>query len=88
MCSRFVAAFAAVTSAAVALTGIAAPAAHGASDGTGVKIGLEAPLSGDQKILGQGMLEGAKLAAATWTDAKNRYVLVSDAGMAAVKQLL
>jgi hypothetical protein len=28
------------------------------------------------------------LAAATWADAKNRYVLVSDAGMAAVQQIL
>ena len=29
-----------------------------------------------------------QLAAATWTDNKNRYVLVSDAGLAAVKSLL
>ena len=29
-----------------------------------------------------------KLAAATWADAKNRYVIVSDAGMDAVKRLL
>src|SRR5882757_8202982 len=44
--------------------GVAAPAVHAASTGNGVRIGLEAPLSGDQKTLGQGMLEGAKLAAA------------------------
>ena len=52
-----------VATASLAAAGLAAPAAQGASDGTGVRIGLEAPLSGDQKILGQGMLEGAKLAA-------------------------
>jgi branched-chain amino acid transport system substrate-binding protein len=61
--SRFIAAAAALVSVSLAGAGIAAPAAHAASDGTSVKIGLEAPLSGDQKILGQGMLEGAKLAA-------------------------
>jgi len=33
-------------------------------------------------------IDHARLAAATWTDAKNRYVLVSDAGMDAVKRLL
>lgn len=33
-------------------------------------------------------VEGQKLVAATWTDSKNRYVLVSDAGMEAVKRLL
>ena len=52
-----------VATASLAAAGLAAPAAEGASDGTGVRIGLEAPLSGDQKILGQGMLEGAELAA-------------------------
>lgn len=33
-------------------------------------------------------IEGRKLAAATWVDAKNRYVIVSDADMAALKALL
>ena len=33
-------------------------------------------------------LDRGKLVAATWTDTKNRYVLVSDAGMDAVKRLL
>jgi len=33
-------------------------------------------------------LERGKFVAATWTDSKNRYVLVSAAGMDAVKQLL
>jgi branched-chain amino acid transport system substrate-binding protein len=36
----------------------------GAADTATYKIGLEAPLSGDQKNLGVGMLQGAKLAAA------------------------
>jgi branched-chain amino acid transport system substrate-binding protein len=62
--------------AALALTGLVATAAGaqttttttsagstGSSSGT-YKIGLEAPLSGDQKNLGSGMLDGAKLAAA------------------------
>ena len=61
--SRCIAVAAVVATASLAAAGLAAPAAQGASDGTGVRIGLEAPLSGDQKILGQGMLEGAKLAA-------------------------
>ena len=61
--SRCIAVAAAVATASLAAAGLAAPAAEGASDGTGVRIGLEAPLSGDQKILGQGMLEGAELAA-------------------------
>jgi ABC-type branched-subunit amino acid transport system substrate-binding protein len=38
--------------------------AAGAADTATYKIGLEAPLSGDQKNLGVGMLQGAKLAAA------------------------
>lgn len=33
-------------------------------------------------------LENRAFAAVTWTDDKNRYVLVSDAGMAAVRELL
>lgn len=33
-------------------------------------------------------VDHGKLVAATWTDTKNRYVLVSDAGMDAVKRLL
>ena len=33
-------------------------------------------------------IEQGKLAAATWTDANHRFVLVSDAGIAAVRQLL
>jgi branched-chain amino acid transport system substrate-binding protein len=61
--SRFVAAAVVVSS--LAAVGVAAPVAHAAVSGstTVVRIGLEAPLSGDQKVLGQGMLEGAKLAA-------------------------
>jgi len=35
----------------------------GGDDGDTVRIGLEAPLSGDQSILGEGMLNGAELAA-------------------------
>jgi hypothetical protein len=34
------------------------------------------------------LLDGMKLAAATWMDAKNRYVLVSDGGMEAVKSVV
>lgn len=45
-------------------------------------------LPGAPTELAPRFLERGKLAAATWTDAKNRYVLVSDAGMDAVKQLL
>lgn len=57
-----------VSLAAVATLGAtAAPAvaAGGAADTSGstVRIGLEAPLSGDQKSIGIGMLDGAKLAA-------------------------
>jgi hypothetical protein len=33
-------------------------------------------------------LDKGALVAATWADAKNRYVVVGDAGLAAVKQLL
>src|ERR1700748_3092312 len=62
--SRFVAAAAGGVS-SLAAVGVAAPVAHAADSGsTGVvRIGLEAPLTGDQKVLGLGMLEGAKLAA-------------------------
>ena len=42
---------------------VAAPVAHAASAGTTVRIGLEAPLTGDQKAIGDGMLRGAQLAA-------------------------
>jgi branched-chain amino acid transport system substrate-binding protein len=57
-----VVAVAVVVSAAL-LTGIASAAARaGATKGT-VRIGLEAPLTGDQKNLGIGMLDGARLAA-------------------------
>jgi branched-chain amino acid transport system substrate-binding protein len=60
--SWFVALAAAV--ATVSLAGATlAPGVQAASTGNTVRIGLEAPLSGDQKTLGQGMLEGAKLAA-------------------------
>jgi ABC-type branched-subunit amino acid transport system substrate-binding protein len=62
--SRFFALAAGVASISLAAAGLAAPAVHAASTGNVVRIGLEAPLSGDQKTLGQGMLEGAKLAAA------------------------
>ena len=50
--------------AVVSLGAFAAPAAVAAdsSDST-VRIGLEAPLTGDQKSIGIGMLDGAKLAA-------------------------
>ena len=34
------------------------------------------------------LIDRGKLVAATWTDAKNRYVVVSDAGMDAMKRLL
>lgn len=34
------------------------------ASGASVRIGLEAPLTGDQKAIGQGMLEGAQMAAA------------------------
>jgi branched-chain amino acid transport system substrate-binding protein len=61
--SRLVSLAAAVVAASLAAAALAAPAAQAASTGNTVRIGLEAPLSGDQKTLGQGMLEGAKLAA-------------------------
>ncbi len=45
--------------------GVLAPgvAAAGSGGGGTVRIGLEAPLSGDQSTIGKGMLNGAKLAA-------------------------
>ncbi|MFA5885410.1 MAG: branched-chain amino acid ABC transporter substrate-binding protein [Acidimicrobiia bacterium] len=50
--------------AAAAVLGLAtAPTAGAASTGATVRIGLEAPLSGDQKSTGEGMLRGAQLAA-------------------------
>lgn len=49
--------------AAMTLVASIAPAAGAASGGSTVRIGLEAPLSGDQRAIGQGMLEGAQLAA-------------------------
>ena len=50
--------------AAVSLAALAAPAAVAADSSTStVRIGLEAPLTGDQKSIGLGMLDGAKLAA-------------------------
>jgi ABC-type branched-subunit amino acid transport system substrate-binding protein len=42
---------------------VATPAAVSAQTNDPVRIGLEAPLSGDQKSIGVGMLDGAKLAA-------------------------
>jgi ABC-type branched-subunit amino acid transport system substrate-binding protein len=49
---------------AVASLGVVAtPAAVSAQTNDPVRIGLEAPLSGDQKSIGVGMLDGAKLAA-------------------------
>jgi branched-chain amino acid transport system substrate-binding protein len=48
--------------AAAAVGAVAAPAGAGTSGAT-VRIGLEAPLTGDQKAIGKGMLEGAQLAA-------------------------
>jgi ABC-type branched-subunit amino acid transport system substrate-binding protein len=62
---RIVAALMAVgTLAALVPANANAAGAAGSSDTATYKIGLEAPLSGDQKNLGVGMLEGAKLAAA------------------------
>lgn len=50
--------------AAVAVLSLAAvPAVDAASTGSTVRIGLEAPLSGDQKAIGEGMLRGVQLAA-------------------------
>jgi branched-chain amino acid transport system substrate-binding protein len=46
----------------VAATGIVATSAGAGSSKT-VRIGLEAPLTGDQSVLGKGMLKGAQLAA-------------------------
>jgi branched-chain amino acid transport system substrate-binding protein len=66
---RAMGAVALVTAAAVVTIGGGAQAqtttttASGSAGGT-YRIGLEAPLSGDQKNLGQGMLHGAQLAAA------------------------
>jgi len=51
-----------VAAASMAATAVA-PAAGAASNGTTVRIGLEAPLTGDQKVIGVGMLKGAQLAA-------------------------
>ena len=53
----------AVLAATAAVGLVAAPVAHAASAGTTVRIGLEAPLTGDQKAIGDGMLRGAQLAA-------------------------
>jgi len=53
---------AAFVAAAAALGFGAAPVANAASTGTTVRIGLEAPLTGDQKAVGDGMLRGAQLA--------------------------
>ncbi len=47
----------------VSLGVVAAPAAVTAQTNDPVRIGLEAPLTGDQKSIGIGMLDGAKLAA-------------------------
>jgi branched-chain amino acid transport system substrate-binding protein len=49
--------------AAVSLGVVATPAAVTAQTSGPVRIGLEAPLTGDQKSIGIGMLDGAKLAA-------------------------
>jgi branched-chain amino acid transport system substrate-binding protein len=45
------------------LMGVAGAEVRAAAGGTSVRIGLEAPLTGDQKSIGIGMLDGAKLAA-------------------------
>jgi branched-chain amino acid transport system substrate-binding protein len=63
---RFVTAAACLTLAA-AIGASLAPAAGAQSTGT-VRIGLEAPLSGDQKAIGEGMLRGAQLAAERLND--------------------
>jgi branched-chain amino acid transport system substrate-binding protein len=57
--------FAAIAVAGVLAVGVAACGDDGGESGDGdtVRIGLEAPLTGDQSILGQGMLNGAELAA-------------------------
>jgi len=56
-----------VVAAVVGATALAASMATAAAQSTGssdpVRIGLEAPLTGDQKAIGQGMLKGAQLAA-------------------------
>ena len=49
--------------AAVSLGVVATPATVTAQTSGPVRIGLEAPLTGDQKNIGIGMLDGAKLAA-------------------------
>src|SRR5689334_5062177 len=56
---RFIASLVAVVSLGV----VAAPTAVTAQTSDPVRIGLEAPLTGDQKSIGIGMLDGAKLAA-------------------------
>jgi len=58
---RFVCAAACLTLVAT-LGALFAPAAGAQTSGT-VRIGLEAPLTGDQKAIGEGMLRGAQLAA-------------------------
>ena len=63
--SEFMRTFIASLVAAVTLGALAMPAAVAAdsSSTSSVRIGLEAPLTGDQKSIGIGMLDGAKLAA-------------------------
>jgi ABC-type branched-subunit amino acid transport system substrate-binding protein len=56
-------AFLASLVAVVSLGVVATPAAVTAQTNDPVRIGLEAPLTGDQKRIGIGMLDGAKLAA-------------------------
>jgi branched-chain amino acid transport system substrate-binding protein len=56
---KFLASLVAVASLGV----VATPAAVSAQTDDPVRIGLEAPLTGDQKSIGIGMLDGAKLAA-------------------------
>jgi len=52
-----------ITVVALTATGVAGAAGGGGSAGGPVRIGLEAPLSGDQATIGKGMLKGAQLAA-------------------------
>src|SRR4051794_30164918 len=50
---------------AIALVGTGCGDSDSSDDDSGkFRVGLEAPLSGDQKVLGQGMLKGAQMAAA------------------------
>src|SRR6478735_6378716 len=61
--SEFMRTFLASLVAVVSLGAVVMPTAVSAQTNDPVRIGLEAPLTGDQKSIGIGMLDGAKLAA-------------------------